>query len=238
VPGPRLPPGRTGPARRGVNLTTPPRVVNLRTAYFGNFSLALLSHTLRGVQDRTDTPSAPDGPSTTKSSFAAGRALVLLVVTSLVAMWIYVLYLAFVEGRQPPVDRIDDPAFAQGAEVRCAQALDEVDDLPLATESPTPEHRAGVLDEANAAFATMLGDLQDMVDLIPGADERARAEAWLADWRTFLSDRETYASALRADPDARMLVSEKPGKRRHITGWIDEFAKANRMPSCTSPTDA
>ena len=40
------------------------------------------------------------------------------------------------------------------------------------------------------------------------------------------------------DPDARMLVSEKEGEGRHVTAWIDEFAAANRMPSCASPTDA
>lgn len=179
-----------------------------------------------------DDPNAAEPPSTT------GRALVLLVVTGLVAMWAYVLYLAFFQGRQPPVDRIEDPTFARAAEVRCAQALDAVEELPLATESPTPEHRAGVLEQANAAYGSMLDDLDGMIHLVPESDERERAEAWLADWRIFLEDRETYASALRTDPEARMLVSEKPGEGRHITGWVDEFAKANRMPSCSSPTDA
>ena len=65
-----------------------------------------------------------------------------------------------------------------------------------------------------------------------------RATEWLADWRTYLGDREAYADALRADPDARLLVSEKAGEGRQITGWIDEFANANRMPSCVTPTDA
>jgi hypothetical protein len=35
-----------------------------------------------------------------------------------------------------------------------------------------------------------------------------------------------------------LLVSEKPGEGQQITGWIDEFATANRMPSCASPSDA
>lgn len=190
------------------------------------------------VQNRTETQAIPDDPNATRPPSTTGRALVLLIVTGLVAMWVYVLYLAFVPGRQPPADRIADPAFAQAAESRCARALDQVEELPLATESPTPEHRAGVLDQANAAFGSMLDDLDGMVGLVPEGDERGRAEAWLDDWRTFQSDRERYASALRSDPEARMLVSEKPGKGRHITGWIDEFAKANRMPSCASPTDA
>lgn len=184
------------------------------------------------MQDRTDESTQTRPPTT------VGRTLVAVAVTGLVAMWVYVLYLAFIHGRQPPVDRIEDPAFAQASEVRCAEAVDEVEELPLATESPTPEHRADVLDRANAAFGSMLDDLDGMTHLVPEADERERAEAWLADWRIFLTDRESYADALRTDPEARMLVSEKPGEGRHITGWIDEFAKANRMPSCASPDDA
>jgi hypothetical protein len=95
-----------------------------------------------------------------------------------------------------------------------------------------------VLARANAAYAAMLDDLDDLETLVPTRDERRRADEWLGDWRTYLGDRERYAEALRTDPDARLLVSEKPGEGQQITGWIDEFANANRMPSCASPTDA
>lgn len=198
------------------------------------------------MQDGNGAPSVTDMPgpdagnddANPSPGRRAGRALVLPLVAALLAMWGYVIYLALFEGRQPPADRIEEPAFAEAAETRCARALDEVDTLPLATESPTPEDRADVLDQANAMFGSMLGDLERMTDLVPQGDDRDRTEAWLADWRIFLEDRESYASALRTDPEARMLVSEKAGEGRHITGWIDEFAKANRMASCASPTDA
>jgi hypothetical protein len=162
----------------------------------------------------------------------------LLVVAGLVAMWGYVLYLAFGPGRQPPIDRLDDPAFAVAAEDRCAEALDAVGALPVASESTTAAERADVLDRADAMFVEMLDDLDGMTHLAPAGDQRRRATEWLADWRTYLGDRQAFADALRADPDARLLVSEKPGEGRQITGWIDEFAKANRMPSCVTPTDA
>jgi hypothetical protein len=163
---------------------------------------------------------------------------VIIVVAALVSMWGYVLYLAFGPGRQPPIDRLDDPAFAAAAEERCAEALDDVDDLPVASESPTAAERAAVLAQADAVFAAMLDDLDGMVELAPAGDQRRRATEWLADWRTYLGDREAFADALRTDPDARLLVSEKDGEGRQVTGWIDEFAKANRMPSCVTPTDA
>jgi hypothetical protein len=166
------------------------------------------------------------------------RVVLAGVVVALVAMWVYVLYLAFGPGRQPPIDRLDDPAFAQAAEARCAAAVASVDDLPVASETPTAAERAAVLEEADATFAAMLDDVEGMLRLVPAGDQRRRAAEWLADWRTYLGDREAYADALRADPGARLLVSEKPGEGRQITGWIDEFALANRMESCATPTDA
>lgn len=166
------------------------------------------------------------------------RILVLSVIVGLVGMWGYVLYLAFGPGRQPPVDRLDDPAFAEAAEVRCADALSQVDQLQLATEAESAAERAEVVDDANQIFESMLDDLDDTATLAPQGDQRSRVEAWLTDWRIYLGDRQVYADALRVDPGARLLISEKPGAGRHITGWIDEFARANRMPSCASPTDA
>jgi hypothetical protein len=167
-----------------------------------------------------------------------GRTVALVIVCALVSMWGYVLYLAFGPGRQPPIDRLDDPAFAEAAEERCATTLEDVDRLPVASASHTAADRADVLARANAAYAAMLDDLDDLESLAPAGDQRRRAGEWLGDWRTYLGDRERYANALRTDPDARLLVSEKPGEGQQITGWIDEFAKANRMPSCASPTDA
>jgi hypothetical protein len=190
-----------------------------------------------GLDD--DGDGGPGGQRGSTGRWRPTRILILVVVAGLVSMWGYVVYLAFWEGRQPPIDRIDDPAFARAAEDRCAEAVDRVAELPAAQESTDPEERAAVLDEANATFAVMLDDLDDLVTLVPAGDERDNATEWLADWRTFLSDREDFADRLRTDgADARMLVSEKEGEGRHITEWIDEFAKANRMSSCASPMDA
>jgi len=191
---------------------------------------------------RTETrPDAgrPEGDETpTGWRWTPTRIVLAGIVVALVSMWLYVLYLAFGPGRQPPIDRLDDPAFATAAEARCAEAVGAVDQLPLANETPTASDRADVLDRADAEFAAMLDDLEGMATLAPAGDQRRRATEWLGDWRTYLGDREAYADALRSDPGARLLVSEKPGEGRQITGWIDEFALANRMDSCVTPTDA
>jgi hypothetical protein len=166
-----------------------------------------------------------------------GRAVITVVVVALLAMWGYVLFLAFGPGRQPPIDRLDDPAFAEAGEARCAEAEAAVGDLPLASETPDAGDRADIVDRADAVYAAMLDDLDELTTLAPAGDQRNRAEAWLADWRTYLGDRADYAEALRRDAGARLLVSEKAGEGRQITGWIDEFASANRMPSCVTPVD-
>ncbi len=159
------------------------------------------------------------------------------MVVAMVVMWGYVLYLAFGPGRQPPVDRLDDPAFAEAAETRCAEAVTAVDQLPPANEPTTAAGRAGILDQANQQFGLMLDDLDDLTRLAPAGDQRDRAAEWLTDWRTLLGNRVDYAGALRTDSGARLLISEKGDTGRHVTGWIDEFANANQMESCATPTD-
>lgn len=161
-----------------------------------------------------------------------GRIVVTLLVVGMVAMWVYVLYLAFGPGRQAPPDRLDDPAFAGAAQARCSSALDEVAALPRAVDARSAAERAGVVAKANASFAAMLDDLAAMA---PAGDDGELVEEWLADWRTYLGDREAYVVALRDDPDAQLLISPKDNDQ--ITEHLDAFAADNRMPSCGTPID-
>jgi hypothetical protein len=180
---------------------------------------------------------ANDGDDGPRQGRRVGRVAIGIAVVLLLSMWGYVLYLAFGPGRQPPIDRLDDPAFAEAGEARCAEAVAEVDELPGAGATTDAADRADVVDRADAIYGRMLDDLEGLTHLAPAGDQRDHAEEWLADWRLYMNDRAEYADALRADPDARLLVSEKAGEGRQVTGWIDEFALANRMPSCITPTD-
>ena len=86
--------------------------------------------------------------------------MVIVTVALLLAMWGYVLYLAFGPGRQDPLDRLDDPAFATEAQAICDAAHDDVDQLPRAIEAESATERAAIVDEANERFAAMLDDLE------------------------------------------------------------------------------
>lgn len=163
---------------------------------------------------------------------SAGRITVIVLVVAMAAMWVYVVYLAVGPGRQPPPDRLADPAFAVAAQRRCAAAQAIVGQLPTANVSETASEQAAVVERANDVFVAMLEDLDT---LVPPTGEGRLVEAWLADWRIYLDDRERYADALRSDPDARLLVSAKD--REQITEFIDAFAADNRMPACATPLD-
>ena len=88
----------------------------------------------------TPAPAADPAPADDEPAgwrWTPTRVLLTCIALALVAMWGYVLYLAFGPGRQPPIDRLDDPAFARAAEIRCAEALELVEGLPVANASPT-----------------------------------------------------------------------------------------------------
>lgn len=163
----------------------------------------------------------------------AGRTVITVIVVALVAMWGYVLYLAIGPGRQDSPDRLDDPNFAPRAQAACDAANDEVRELPTASETRTATERAEVLDQANAIYGDLLDEL---LLLAPDGEEGEIVTEWVADWRTYLGDRDDYARRLRIDEDARLLVSPKHGDQ--ITESIDAFAKDNRIPACGTPSDA
>ena len=162
----------------------------------------------------------------------AAKVTVILLVAGMVVMWGYVLYLAFGPGRADPPDRLDQPAFAVAAQLRCREALDQIALLPRAIDADTNTDRADSVEQANDRLDAMLADLEA---LTPEGEDGELVTEWLADWRTYLGDRTAYARALRTDPDARLLVTAKD--RDQITEHLDAFAADNDMPSCSTPLD-
>jgi len=160
------------------------------------------------------------------------RLLVVVVVAAMVAMWVYVLYLAIGPGRQPPPDRLGDPAFGRAAQTVCETALDDVAALPPAVQAESAAERAEIVAQANVRFLAMVDDLEP---LAPGGEDGAIVAEWIADWRTYLSDRAAYVDALRRDPDAQLFVTAKD--REQVTEYIDAFAADNHMPACATPID-
>ena len=92
--------------------------------------------------------------------------------------------------------------------------------------------RAEIVAQANDRFAAMIDDIEP---LAPSGEDGEIVAEWIADWRTYLGDRDAYADALRADPGARLYVTAKD--QEQVTEYIDAFAADNHMPACGTPID-
>ena len=110
--------------------------------------------------------------------------LVLVVVVAMLAMWGYVLYLAFGPGRQPPPDRLARPRLR-------AAGPGGVRGAPSPTSRPCPRRSRPrrppsaprSWPQANDRFAAMVDDIEP---LAPSGEDGEIVAEWIADWRTYL----------------------------------------------------
>ena len=107
--------------------------------------------------------------------------------------------------------------------------------LPAATESETAEDRADVVDEATAIVGRMVDEIE--TDLPDDEEDLEVLEQWIADWRVYIGDRQSYADRLRADEAAQFEVTENERVFRGVDDTIRNFADVNNMPDCAVPGD-
>jgi hypothetical protein len=162
------------------------------------------------------------------------KPALLIVCLGIAAMWVY----AFGFASKESVNRIGDTAWQQYAESRCAVAKKEriaLADMRKVNEVG-PEalrERATIVDKATDTLERVVDDISAQ----PIADEKGRAivPLWLADYRTYIADRRSYADDLRAginEPFAETKVEGIP-----ISEKISTFAADNLMKSCGAPID-
>ncbi|HEX2576185.1 MAG TPA: hypothetical protein VHK88_07530 [Aquihabitans sp.] len=161
-----------------------------------------------------------------------GRTLAVIAALAMILFWIWI----FAGGpRKANADRLDDRAYVERTEQRCQRLLTDLDELPAAGEATSAAERADVLDRANVLVAAMVDDIQ--ADAPTTGDDGESLRGWFADWRAYVADREAYAERLRADPDARLLVTENPELKDSVDRTIKIFADVNDMPDCATPGD-
>lgn len=129
-------------------------------------------------------------------------------------------------GRNP--DYLEDRAWAEDAEATCTATMAAIDERSREAGTQDREARADAIDESSADLREMLAVLAS--PLPETAADRDVVEPWLADWEDLVDDRDTYAAALRSDPDARFLTSEKFNDP--LDRVIQTFAEVNEMPAC------
>jgi len=166
-------------------------------------------------------------------SFRARTASVLALLAVLVIVFLWGWALFFPPSTKAP-GTIEDRAFPDAAEQVCSNAAAELAQLPKAFETKSPTDRAAVIAKTDVILSAML----DRLDALPRPADSGDAlniNEWIADWRTYVGDRENYARALNADPQARFYVTAK--ERRQVSEPIDFFATFNKMYNCVTPDD-
>lgn len=160
------------------------------------------------------------------------RVLALLAIVVMAGLWGWALF--FPPSTKAP-GTLTDRTFPDAAEPICTDAAAALATLPAAHETTDPVERAQVVRRSDVILDGMLDRLDAIAPPADSGNEARNISEWLADWHTFVGDRENYADALTNDPQARFYVTEK--EKRQITAPIDFFATFNQMPNCVTPDD-
>jgi hypothetical protein len=162
------------------------------------------------------------------------RSAIALAMTLLVVMWVYALFFASKE----VANEIADQAWAERAERICQDAAKER--IELADFRPINEagaaalvERAKLVDLATDTLDRMLSQLEQTSPT--DAKGRELIPLWIADYRSYIVDRRTYASDLRLGtnvPFGESIVMGIP-----LSEKIATFAADNAMASCKPPMD-
>jgi hypothetical protein len=174
----------------------------------------------------TATPPRPAPP----RGHRLGRILAIGIAVVVAVMWIVVFVWAAVH---KPVDKLHDQAFARRAQAICSVTARQLAALPQPSATQSNVDRATVVDQSDV-------DLRDMLDQLAAAAPKTGSDAvvlreWLADYHTYVGNREDYARRLRTDDQAKFYVAEKNGSQ--ITIPMDTLATANGMTACVAPED-
>ncbi|MPY93653.1 MAG: hypothetical protein GEV08_11500 [Acidimicrobiia bacterium] len=174
-------------------------------------------------------PTAPPRPARARWA-TPGRLLLAAVVVGSFGLWVVALARI---GVREPLDTLEGPAFALAAEPVCAAALADVEALPAASTARSAAERSVTIDEATGRLRGLVADLRSLAPRT--GEDGSVVAAWLADWDTYLGDRQDYARRLRADEAAEFQLTTR--QEQGITKAMDNMAQVNEMPSCATPGD-
>lgn len=187
--------------------------------------------------DRSGTPKFIDDedldeldPEFSAKGSVMGRILIALIILPSFAIWGFA-YSGLAERDKP--DLLDQPTFALAAGPICDAAMTEYDTLPRPIDAIDHIDRAHQIQASNVVLAQMVNELEAAT--AGSARDIDIIGEWITDWRTFITDRDEYASRSRLDPDARFYLTSVEGER--LERRIPRFATTNGIDSCGSPND-
>ena len=131
-------------------------------------------------------------------------------------------------------DGIQDKTFLSEAKRACATMQSSLKALPPARDSTSATARADVVARSAPIFEAMVADLEASASTLKDRDVKLVAQ-WITDWKSYSSDRQAYAVALRTDERALFTVTRRESGQ--ITVTMDGFSRVNDLASCLVPQD-
>lgn len=163
------------------------------------------------------------------------RVLLVTVCVLIGAMWVY----AFGFAPRESINRIGDTAWMARSEQRCLIAENERFRLEN-LERMDPNDPAALRQKADlveVATDSLERAIDDIAADVP-SDEKGRAivPLWIADYRTYISDRRVFIEALRSS-QRRPFFAETEIEGVPVSERINKFARENDMRTCQAPYD-
>ena len=159
------------------------------------------------------------------------RILAVVTVLAMVVFWIWAFSGA--PDRHNP-DYLSDRAWVDHAKVVCNATDAQIAKLPGAETAPNAKVRAGVINQADADLYAMIAKLK--ANPPDDAEDAKLVSEWLSDYGRYVDARQNYASRLRVDSHAELLLPEKFGNP--LDDVITTFAlDGNDMGACETPGD-
>lgn len=176
-----------------------------------------------------------DGSPAQRKTRTGTKVLLTAAMGLIAAMWVY----AFGFAPRESVNRIEDRAWSERAETRCATAKEgrfAMQDL-----SPMNPDDVEALRKKADIVEMATNDLESLIDKIaadPPTDAKGRAivPEWIADYRTYISDRRVFIDRLRTQT-RRPDFNETEIEGVPVSERINKFARENDMKSCQTPYD-
>jgi hypothetical protein len=177
-------------------------------------------------------PAATPAPGTDEEPGRTGTVTKVVLVTAVLGMALFWIIVYSVAGSYHPPGWLKDRTFPVAAEKLCERYSNRLEAVPLANTAHTSAQRADLVDQVTKILAERRDQLETIV---PRGPQARFIEAWLADWKVHLADRNGYARRLRTDPGAEF--TETPKESSQMSAVLNKFSDDNEMPSCDTWSD-
>ena len=166
------------------------------------------------------------------------RSLQVFLATICLGIAVFWIWTLFFPPTKQSVAKVDDVAWTIRANEICNQANLERDKLVDLRRIDTVSgdalaERADIIDKATVIVQKMLDDVTAQVPT--GVKDADLMNTWKDMYQDWIDGRVEYTAILRTGVNAPFAESMLEGGP--VSDYINDFAVANRMNSCSSPMD-